>query len=64
MIRIGEEANRQNQHKPGVVPMDFTGKPMKGFAFILPEGYDLEQGLVYWIDLCLAFNPQAEKTKK
>lgn len=64
MIRIGEEAHLQNKHRKGVVPMDFTGKPMKGFAFIFPEGYDSEEDLEHWVDLCLEFNPQAKKTKK
>lgn len=64
MIRIGEDARLENENRDGVVPMDFTGKRMKGFAFILPEGYDSEDDLEHWIDLCLAFNPIAKKSKK
>ena len=62
MVRIGEGAALKNQHKKGVVPMDFTGKPMKGFAFVLPEGYDLDQDLEFWVSTCLAFNPFAKKS--
>jgi hypothetical protein len=45
-------------------PMDFTGRPMKGYVFVTPDGFDLESDLEYWIDLCLAFNPLAKSGKK
>lgn len=46
-----------------VVPIDFTGRSMKGYGFVLPDGYDLEDDLEYFIDICLAFNPLAKKSK-
>lgn len=64
MIRIGEEAYMQNKEKAGFQPMDFTGRPMKGYAFITPIGYDLEEDLLHWINLCIAFNPIAGRSKK
>lgn len=50
-------------HK-GCVPMDFTGRPMRGFVFISPEGYTSERGLASWLDLALEFNPRAKSSKK
>jgi hypothetical protein len=44
--------------------MDFTGKTMKNFVFIDPSGYDLEEDLLFWIQLCLDFNPLAKASKK
>lgn len=63
MIRIGESARLDNQNKKGIIPLDSTGKRMKDFAFVLPEGYDYEEDLTHWIDLCLVFNPLAKKSK-
>lgn len=64
MARIGEDAFEQNKDKPGCYPMDFTGRPMKGYAFIDEDGYDLDDDLEHWIMLCLAFNPLAKSSKK
>ena len=44
--------------------MDITGRPMKGFAFIDPKGFDLEKDLEYWIQLAIDFNPFAKSSKK
>ena len=64
MARIGEEIYEQELEKECCLPMDFTGRPMKGYIFVTPEGFDSEDDLSYWIDLCLAFNPQAKASKK
>lgn len=44
--------------------MDFTKRPMKGYLFIEPEGYDYEKDLEFWIDRCLEFNPVAVGSSK
>lgn len=36
-----------------VRPMDFTGKPMKEFVFVSPEGFKTEEQLQNWIELGL-----------
>lgn len=64
MARIGESAYETVLDKTGVNPMDFTGRPMKGYAFITPDGYAEEETLADWIALCLAFNPLAKASKK
>jgi hypothetical protein len=61
MARIGEEAETQYSKRIGCRPMEFTGRPMKGFVFVYPEGYDLDEDLEFWVDL--AFNPLAKKSK-
>ena len=50
--------------RTGCHPMDFTGRPMKGYVFVTPEGYDSVDDLEYWINLILAFNPFAKQSKK
>lgn len=64
MARIGEEAFSEAIKKPGCRLMDFTGRPMKGFVYVYPEGFNLDADLEHWIDLALAFNPKAKKSKK
>ncbi|TNE53218.1 MAG: RNA methyltransferase [Bacteroidetes bacterium] len=64
MARIGEEAYEQAIEREECLPMDFTGRPMKGYTFVTPQGFDLEDDLEYWIQLCLDFNPQAKSSKK
>lgn len=63
MARIGEEAYEDELKKDVCLPMDFTGRPMRGYIFVTPEGCDKEDDLEYWIDLCLQFNPQAKASK-
>ena len=64
MARIAPEIYDHALEKEGCRPMDFTNKPMKGFVFIDPIGYDLDEDLEYWINLALEFNPRAKSSKK
>lgn len=64
MARIDPELVDTVMSKPGCRPMDFTGRPMKGFVFVEPDGIDREAELEYWIGLCLDFNPRAKASKK
>lgn len=63
MARIGENVYLDELKKPECLPMDFTGRPMKGYIFVTPDGFDTEEDLLYWINLCLAFNPLAKASK-
>jgi len=64
MVRIGEDASGEAMKKKGCHPMDFTGRPMKGYVFVTPDGFDEEQDLAHWIQLCIDFNPLAKASKK
>ncbi|NNC49107.1 MAG: RNA methyltransferase [Flaviramulus sp.] len=64
MARIGEDAYLNELGKPECLPMDFTGRPMRGYIFVTPDGFDTDTDLRYWITLCLAFNPLAQASKK
>lgn len=63
MARVGEKAYPEALKNRHCQPMDFTGRPMKGFVFIIPDGYDLDKDLEYWVQLCLDFNPEAKSHK-
>ena len=63
MARVGPEAAEAAMGKDGVLPMDFTGRPMKGFIFVESSAFDLDDDLESWVDRCLAFNPLATSSK-
>ena len=64
MVRIGEEIVPKVSSREGCLPMDFTRRPMKGYIFVEPSGYYLDEDLNFWIVLCAAFNPMAKASKK
>lgn len=64
MARIGEAAYEKYISKEECLPMDFTGRPMKGYIFVTSDGFDLDEDLVMWIQLALDFNPFVKQRKK
>ncbi|MEE9438393.1 MAG: TfoX/Sxy family protein [Saprospiraceae bacterium] len=56
MAKIGEKAYQTEIKKDICLPMDFTGRPMKGYIFITPNGFDMEKDLEYWIEKALDYN--------
>ena len=64
MARIGETAHDENTSKSGCHPMDFTGRPMRGYVFVTPDAFDTDEELEYWLQLCLDFNPMAKMSAK
>jgi len=64
MARVGPDAEEEALKMKGSRPMDFTGRPMKGYLFVSAEGIDLEKDLEKWVQLCLDFNPLAKSSKK
>lgn len=56
MAKIGEAAYKNEILKEECLPMDFTGRPMKGFIFVTPQGVDREDDLEYWIELAVNYN--------
>lgn len=64
MARVGKEAYKGLLNEKGCRKMDFTGRPMPGFIFVYPEGFDMDEDLESWIDRALAFNKIATKSNK
>lgn len=56
MVRVGEEQAKEELGRDGVYPMDFTGRPMKGYLFVGLEALDQDSDLEYWLKACLRFN--------
>ncbi|QQS07879.1 MAG: TfoX/Sxy family protein [Phycisphaerales bacterium] len=55
IVRIGEESATRHIGKPHVKPMDFTGRVMKAFATIEPEGIRTSPQLKRWVIMAAEF---------
>jgi TfoX/Sxy family transcriptional regulator of competence genes len=55
MARVGPEAYEKALRRPHARPMDFTGRPMKGYVFVDPPGYEDDRDLKRWADESLKF---------
>ncbi len=63
MARVGEPNYEEALHRPGAEKFTITGREMKGFVFINPDGFDLDEDLEYWIQKSLDYNPFAKRSK-
>ena len=66
MIRCMREDYYTLLEKPHAGEMTFTGKPMKGFLYVAPEGIRTDKQLQKWLDVGIefAFKSQPKKKKK
>lgn len=62
IVRIGEAAAAAHIGKPHVKPMDFTGRVMKAFATIEPDGLRTQTQLKKWVIMAAEF-AAAEESK-
>lgn len=64
MVRLDPERYDEAMEKEGCKPMDFTGKIMKGYAFVDIDSLNTKKKLEYWVKLALEFNKKAKASKK
>lgn len=55
MARVGPRHYDQALQHMYATIMDFTGKPLKGFVYVEPEGVESDKGLYQWIRQCESF---------
>lgn len=55
MVRVGPEQYEHALKRPHARQMDFTGKPLTGFVYVAPEGFEDDADLQDWVELSLAF---------
>lgn len=55
MLRVLGSRIEQVMADPNVRPMDFTGRPMKGFVFVDSGGFEGDSALRIWLDYGVAF---------
>ena len=49
VVRVGAARNAGALAQPHARPMDFTGRPMAGFVYVAPAGYQSGAALDKWI---------------
>jgi TfoX/Sxy family transcriptional regulator of competence genes len=55
IVRLGLEAYEEALAEPHVVEFDITGRPMKGWVMVEPDGLEEDDQLREWISRALAF---------
>ncbi len=55
MVRVGKEGYEDALAQPHARPMDFTGRPMRGFVYVDPEGLVSDTDLEGWVERSLTF---------
>jgi TfoX/Sxy family transcriptional regulator of competence genes len=54
MVRVGPDAHAEALGLPHARPMDFTGRPMKGYVFVDAEGTRTRRQVAPWVRRALA----------
>jgi hypothetical protein len=55
ILRVGEAAARELLTRAHVRPMDLTGRPMKGWATVLPEAIESDEALAEYVASAAVF---------
>ncbi|HEU4402757.1 MAG TPA: TfoX/Sxy family protein, partial [Candidatus Polarisedimenticolia bacterium] len=55
MVRVGPERYEEALAEPHTRPMDFTGRPLTGFVYVAPAGYESDAAVRRWIGWGVAF---------
>ena len=55
MVRVGPDKYEEALARPYCLPMDITGRPMKGFVLVEPGGIATEPALREWVQLGVDF---------
>lgn len=64
MVRFDPALYDELMERDECMPMDFTGKVMKGYAFVSIDALNTKRKLEYWINLALQYNAVARSSKK
>jgi TfoX/Sxy family transcriptional regulator of competence genes len=55
MLRVGPDKAVDLLARAGARPMDFTGRPMKGYLYVEPSVFATEDALADWLGHALGF---------
>ena len=55
IVRLGPEQGAAALKEPRVVPFDITGRPMKGWVMVEPDGIETDEQLADWIRRSIEF---------
>lgn len=63
MVRLSPEEADRLADEPHVRPMDFTGRPMRGFLYVDPEGTATARALRAWVGRAVAWAESKPRKK-
>jgi len=63
MVRVGPDKYEEALGRGYARPMDFTGRPMRGYVFVAPGGCATKREVSAWIEAGLAFVSTLETTE-
>lgn len=55
MVRIGRDATAAALSRPAVRPLDMSGRPMKDWVLVEPDGLQSDQDVSGWVNQGVAF---------
>jgi hypothetical protein len=55
IVRVGPEDYERAVMEPHTRPFDLTGRPMRGWVVVVPEGYQSDEDLRAWVKQGLDF---------
>lgn len=55
VVRVGPDDYEECLDKPHVRPMDFTGRPLKGYVYVAPPALKSRAALAAWVGRGLEF---------
>lgn len=55
MVRLGPEQAAAALEEPNVVEFDITGRPMKGWVMVEPDGLETDEQLGHWVQRSVEF---------
>ena len=71
MVRVGPQQYEAALAQPHARPMDFTGRPLNGYVYVAPAGYQGTAALEQWVQRSIDFvstlpakQTPAEKSRK
>ncbi|SRR5690606_6370622 len=64
MCRFDPKKTEEYNNKRGVQPMIMRGRLLDGYCYVDPEGYKSKEDFEFWMNTCLAYNPEAKVSKK
>jgi hypothetical protein len=64
VVRVGPGRYEKALAEPHARPMDFTGRPLKGFVFVGRKGYKTDAALAKWVRWAVDFAGSLPEKKK
>ena len=55
VVRVGADRYSEALTRPHARPMNFTGRPLKGFVYVGPRGYRTDRALQKWLSAAMRF---------